>query len=62
MELHLSEEERSLLEHILEERYLELRREIFHTDHHDFKRVLKQREQTLETLLNKLMAPELVSQ
>ncbi len=61
MEIHLTEEERELLAHILEERYLELRREIFRTDHHSFKQYLKEREQLLESLLEKLAIQELAT-
>jgi hypothetical protein len=57
MELHLSAEERELLAEILEEHHRELLREIFRTDHHDFKQVLKHKEQVLEKLLDKVGIP-----
>jgi hypothetical protein len=59
--LQLNDEERDLLTRILEERYLELRRELFHTDHYEFKRRLKEREHVLESLLEKLAMAELAA-
>jgi len=41
MELHLTSDQRQLLQEILEERHRELLREIGHTDHHHFKEVLR---------------------
>lgn len=61
MILELNQEERELLSQILEGRYRELQREIFHTDHHDFKQLLRQREHVLESLLEKLGIAELVA-
>jgi hypothetical protein len=61
MELQLTPEERHLLAEIIEERYRELRKEIFRTDHHDFKVVLRERERMLERLLEKLGVEQGVS-
>jgi hypothetical protein len=54
MELHLTAEERELLISILERRHRELQKEIPHTDHRDFKQTLRQNENTIESLLNRL--------
>ncbi len=61
MVLNLTDEEHILLTQILEERYLELRREVFHTARFDYKRMLKDREQVLESLLEKLAMAELAA-
>ena len=58
--LHLTTEELELLFHILEERRKELLNEIRHTDHHDFKLVLRKRAELLEELLNKVSLAETV--
>jgi hypothetical protein len=54
--LTLSDEERALLFEILEERHRALLREIWHTDHRDFKAFLQKRERVLESLLSRFMA------
>jgi hypothetical protein len=54
--LTLSDEERALLFEILEERHRALLREIWHTDHRDFKASLQKRERVLESLLSRFMA------
>lgn len=59
MEITLTTEEQELLKEILEERHRELRKEIFKTDHHHFKEVLKAKEKVMESLLEKLGAREL---
>ncbi len=59
MELILTKEEKELLQEILEERHQELRRELFKTDHHQFKQVLKEKERVMEALMEKVGAREL---
>lgn len=54
--LTLSDEERELLFEILEERHRALLREIWHTDHRDFKLSLQKKERVLESLLSRFMA------
>jgi hypothetical protein len=54
MELALTTEEQELLLNILERRHGELQKEISHTDHHEFKMVLRKNEKLLESLLNRL--------
>ncbi len=61
MELHLTPQEQELLTEILEEHHRELRQEIFHTDHHDFKMALKEKERILESLLDKVGASEVAT-
>ncbi len=61
MELTLTKEEQELLTQILEERHHELRKEIFKTDHHQFKQVLKDKERVMESLMEKLGVREVVS-
>ena len=51
--LNLSEEERCLLEEILQERHRTLMMEISHTDHHHFKIVLRKKAALLESLLTR---------
>lgn len=60
MELHLTSEQRQLLQEILEERHRELLREIGHTDHHHFKEVLRKKAKALESILEEV-AEELVT-
>lgn len=54
MQPAFSPTERELLLEILEEHHRELFREIARTKHHDFKHVLKQKEQLLESIVHKL--------
>jgi len=54
MELTLSIEEHQLLLGILEQRHRELLKEISHTDHHEFKQVLRRNEKLLESVLSRL--------
>ncbi len=54
MELTLTSEERDLLIAILEEHQRELLQEIARAAHHQFKAGLKNKEQLLEVLLEKL--------
>jgi hypothetical protein len=51
MELHLTSDQRRLLQEILEERHRELLREIAHTDHLHFKEVLRKKAKALESIL-----------
>jgi hypothetical protein len=53
--LTLSEEERELLQEILEERHRTLLREISHTDYHHFKVALRKKAELLEAVLNRFM-------
>lgn len=53
--LTLSDEERELLFEILEERHRALLREIWHTDHREFKLSLQKKERLLGSLLNRFM-------
>ena len=57
MELILTEEERDLLLTIMEQRYRVIQIEIAHTDHHEFKALLRRREELLESILNRLQTP-----
>ena len=54
MELSLSEQERTLLEDILETRYRGLQREISHTDHREFKQTLRDNEKVIESILDRV--------
>jgi hypothetical protein len=54
MELILTEEERELLLTIVERRYHDLQTEISHTDHHEFKLVLRRHEELLESMMSRL--------
>ncbi len=54
MELALNKEEQELLLSILERRHREMQKEISHTDHHEFKMVLRRNEKLLESVLNRL--------
>lgn len=56
MELTLSTEEQEFLVTVLEQRYRELQREIAHTDHREFKQLLRKDEQLLDALVNRLRA------
>jgi hypothetical protein len=54
--LTLNDEEKELLFDILEERHRALLREIWHTDHRDFKLSLQKKERVLNSLLSRFMA------
>ncbi len=54
MNIELSDSEIEILADIIEQSYDELRIEIRHTDSHDYKEKLKQKERVLELLLQKL--------
>jgi len=53
--LTLNEEERELVQEILEERHRTLLMEISHTDHHHFKVVLRKKAELLENVLSRFM-------
>lgn len=54
MEIQISDEEYGLMTEILQERHSALLHEIAHTDHHDFKQMLKKRLEVLEWMMEKL--------
>lgn len=54
MELILNAEEQELLLSILEQRHQELLKEIWHTDHREFKELLRRQEKLLESMLSRL--------
>jgi len=58
MFLELSEQERELLEAILEGVLRELREEVYHAEDTDFKKQLKGDETLIRALLAKLRAPK----
>ncbi len=58
MEISVSDEEYGLLAEILQERHLALLHEISHTDRHEFKQMLKQRNRVLEHLMETLGVTE----
>jgi len=53
--LELSEQERDLLQEILETHHRTLLREISHADHHEYKAGLKKKAVLLESVLGRLM-------
>jgi hypothetical protein len=53
--LTLTNEERELIQEILEERHRTLLLEISHTDHHHFKAVLRTKAELLESVLSRFM-------
>lgn len=57
LELTLSDEEKDLVQEILEERHRTLLMEIAHTDHQHFKRVLQKKAEMVESLLRRFMLP-----
>ena len=54
MQIQLTPKEEDFLRHLLQERHRELVREISHTDHQEFRHVLKEHEKTIEALMSKL--------
>jgi hypothetical protein len=54
MELVLTGQEQELLKQILEHRLLELQKEISRTHHREFKQVLRNNEQLIESMLDRL--------
>ncbi len=51
MELHLTAEQRELLQEVLQEHQRELLREIARADHYHFRQTLRTKEKVLESLL-----------
>ena len=60
MLLELTKEEHDLLLEILSEHHRSLVMEISHTDHHDFKKVLRKKEDLLDAILSRLHRREAV--
>jgi hypothetical protein len=56
MEILLTPEERELVLEILQERQRDLLKEIFHTDHHEYRDGLRHREKLLDGVVTKLEA------
>ena len=54
MELVLTAEDRELLSQILERRLRELQKEISHTDHRQFKAMLRENEKRIDSMLGRL--------
>jgi hypothetical protein len=54
MDLTLTAEEHELLLSILEQRHRELMKEIWHTDHREFKELLPRHEKLLEAMVSRL--------
>lgn len=54
MHLDLTQQEHDLISEMLQERQIALLREISKTDHFEFRRMLKSREELLEAILQKL--------
>lgn len=54
MELILTAEEHELLITMLEQRHRELMKEIWHTDHRQFKELLQRQERLIESMLTRL--------
>ena len=52
--LPLTDDEKDLVQEILEERHRTLLLEIAHTDHHHFKTVLRKKADALESILSRL--------
>jgi hypothetical protein len=57
MELTLTADEHKLLLRILEQHHHGLLKEIWHTDHREFKRSLQEDEKLLESLVSRLKEP-----
>jgi hypothetical protein len=54
MELVLTAQDREFLSEILERRLRELQKEISHTDHREFKALLRGNEKRIESMLSRL--------
>jgi len=54
MEFTLTTEEHELILRILEQHHRGLLKEIWHTDHRDFRLALREEEKLLESILNRL--------
>jgi hypothetical protein len=61
MNLILSAPEEQLLLEILAERHRDLQREISHTDHHEFKLLLRKKQELLESILSRLQETQAVA-
>ena len=61
MELTLTIEEREILTRLLEQRYREISKEISHTDHREFRQVLRKNGDTIEGILSQLREAPLES-
>jgi hypothetical protein len=61
MELTLTIEEREILTRLLEQRHREISKEISHTDHREFRQVLRKNEDTIEGILSQLRQAPLES-
>lgn len=57
MQLDLNEQEQQLLTELVEREISSLREEIWHTDDHDYREALKERERDLKVLLARLKGP-----
>ena len=57
MELHLDTSQTALLREVLDSTYRDLRYEIANTNNSEFKALLRQREQALHTLLERVGGP-----
>jgi hypothetical protein len=57
----LTHEELSLLEEVVKEYISELRTEIAGTEHYDFRKRLKEKEEKLQSILTKFVRPHLVT-
>jgi len=55
VQVTLTEDERELVQEILEERHRTLLFEISHTDHHHFKGVLRKKAELLESVLSRFV-------
>ncbi len=58
MQIELNHEEMEILAHLLQERCRELRFEIANTDHRQYKQTLRQRLETLESVLARVETRE----
>lgn len=54
MKLTLTIEEQEILTRLLEQRHREIAKEISHTDHREFREVLRKNEDTIEGILTQL--------
>lgn len=61
MELTLTIEEREILTRLLERRHREISKEISHTDHREFREVLRKNEGAIEGILSQLQEAPLES-
>jgi hypothetical protein len=60
MELELTGEDREFLSEVLERRLRELQKEISHTDHRDYKALLRGNEKRIESMLGRLRMSAIV--